>query len=67
MSDTKLAVASGVCFTLAGALIVSWIVHVQTDTSWRKQINEHGCGHYYLDGENARQWNWKPCDTHEKP
>jgi hypothetical protein len=44
-----------------GALLASIIwgfIMCSTDISWRSQIVDHGCAHFYLDAHNERQWDW---------
>jgi hypothetical protein len=39
--------------------IFFWYVRKDIDDSWREQIEQHGCGGFYLDSNRVRQWDWK--------
>lgn len=60
MSNDDFAALFVVIFLFGcGALAGYAMTKSSTDNWWRDELARRGHAHYYLDGNNQRQWNWK--------
>lgn len=39
--------------------VTGMLTQCEVDKYWKKQIANHNCAEFYLDGNLDRQWRWK--------